>query len=57
MTRQVAATDLQNGDVVLADDEPTFEVHGVEQHQGQVQVADTTGATHTYRVGGTVVVR
>jgi hypothetical protein len=57
MTRQVAVAELQNGDIVLDDDEPSFEVHGVEQHQGQVQVADITGATHTYPAGATVVVR
>jgi hypothetical protein len=55
MTRRVRPTDLRAGDEVVGDgDEPAFVVHGVEQLQGQVQVTDTAGSTHTFPATGTV---
>ncbi|MBO0692867.1 MAG: hypothetical protein J2P58_08225 [Acidimicrobiaceae bacterium] len=48
MTHGVAPAELQAGDVVVEDDSTRYEVHAVKQHQGQCQVSDTEGLTHTY---------
>lgn len=46
MTRRVPVSELQAGEVVVG--ETRYEVHGVDQAQGQVQVVDVAGTTHTY---------
>lgn len=47
MTLRVAA-ELQTGDVVVEGGSTRYEVHAVNQHQGQCQVSDISGEMHTY---------
>lgn len=49
MTQQVAPAELHAGEVVVEESGARYEVHAVKQHQGQCQVSDTAGMTHTYR--------
>lgn len=48
MTRRVASANLQAGEVVVEEGRSRYQVHAVIQHQGQCQVSDTSGMTHTY---------
>ena len=47
MTLRVAA-ELHTGEVVIENGSTRYEVHAVNQHQGQCQVSDTSGTMHTY---------
>jgi hypothetical protein len=55
MTVRIPVRDLRSGDHVVGAGGPDFDV-ATEQHQGRVQIADTTGDTQSFALNPTVVV-